>query len=103
MSSTRNETRIDQQTTTTTLQNARTTLGNVKKISYESVHARLENTDVVKLDTEELKNFNKNGITLVTPDENTFFTYNYNPDFGWDSGCQLVFLNYQNVFLVNYK
>tara|TARA_X000000950_G_C13905584_1_gene656677 strand:- start:2252 stop:4021 length:1770 start_codon:yes stop_codon:yes gene_type:complete len=69
----------------------------LKKISYESVDASLENTNVVKLDTEELKNFNKNGITLVTPDENTFFTYNFNPDFGWDSGCQLVFLNYQNV------
>ena len=48
-----------------------------------------------KLDTEELKNF-ENGITLVTPNENTF-SYNYNPDYGQSLGCQSVFLNYQNV------
>ena len=69
----------------------------LKKISYESIDITVEDTSEVKLDTEELKNFNKNGITLVTPNENTFFTYNYNPDYGWDCGCQLVFLNYQNV------
>ena len=50
----------------------------LKKISYESIDITIEDTSVVKLDTEELKNFNKNGITLVTPNENTFFTYNYN-------------------------
>ena len=69
----------------------------LKKISYESIDARIENTNEVKMDTEELKNFNKNGMTLVTPNENTFFTYNYDPNIGWDCGCQMVFLNYQNV------
>ena len=68
----------------------------LKKISYESIDARIENTNEVKMDTEELKNFNKNGMTLVAPNENTFFTYNYDPyNIGWDCGCQMVFLNYQ--------
>ena len=69
----------------------------LKKISYESVDPQVEDSNIVRLDNNELKNFNKNGITMVTPNESTFFTYNYSPDFGWDSGCQMVFLNYQNV------
>jgi hypothetical protein len=69
----------------------------LKKISFESLDLENENTSVVKLDNAELKNFNMNGITLVTPNENTIFTYNYNPNFGWDSGSQFVFLNFQKI------
>ena len=66
-----------------------------KKISYESLDIESNNSAVVKLDNSELKNFNMNGITLVTPNENTIFTYNYNANYGWDSGSQFVFLNFQ--------
>jgi hypothetical protein len=69
----------------------------LKKISYESIDPRIENTDKVKLDSDELKNVNKNGITMVTPNDNTYYTNNFNPNNGWDTGCQIVFLNYQKV------
>ena len=69
----------------------------LKKISFESLDLENENTSVVKLDNAELKNFNMNGITLVTPNENTIYTYNYNPNYGWDSGSQFVFLNFQKI------
>ena len=69
----------------------------LKKITYESLDLENENTSVVKLDNAELKNFNMNGITLVTPNENTIFTYNYNPSYAWDSGSQFVFLNFHKI------
>lgn len=69
----------------------------LKKISYESIDTTSTNSSVVKLDNSELKNFNMNGITLVTPNENTIYTYNYNPNYGWDSGCQFVFFNFQKM------
>ncbi len=69
----------------------------LKKISYESIDPTVENTDKVKLNNDELKNFNKNGITIVTPNDNTYYTYNYNTNYAWDAGCQMVFMNYQKV------
>jgi hypothetical protein len=69
----------------------------LKKISYESIDIKSTNNSVVKLDNNELKNYNMNGITLVTPNENSIFTYNYDPNYGWDSGCQLVFFNFQKM------
>jgi hypothetical protein len=69
----------------------------LKKITFESLDLENDNTSVVKLDNSELKNFNMNGITLVTPNENTIYTYNYNPSYAWDSGSQFVFLNFQKI------
>ena len=71
----------------------------LKKLSYESLDYENEgaNMSVVKMDPNELKNYNMNGITLVTPNENTIFNYNYNPNNSWDSGCQFVFLNFQKI------
>ena len=69
----------------------------LKKITYESLDDDSENTAVVKLDNQELKNFNMNGITLVTPNEHTIFTYNYDPKYGWNSGSQFVFMNFQVI------
>lgn len=69
----------------------------LKKITFESVDIENKNTSVVKLDNQELKNFNMNGITMVTPNESTIYTYNYDPNYGWDSGCQFIFINYQRL------
>jgi hypothetical protein len=40
-------------------------------------------------------------MTLVVPKEFSLFTSNYNPEYAWDAGCQLVFINYNNAD-VNY-
>jgi len=67
-----------------------------KKINYEELIPN-EDSDVLKIDGETLKNYNKNNMTLVTPNESTFFTYNYNPEYFFETGCQFVAINYQKI------
>jgi len=73
----------------------------LKKISYESLDPTVNNPTVLKLDSETLRNYNKNNLTIVTPKEdfsiNSIFTKNYEPNYFWSSGCQIVCLNYQLI------
>ena len=73
----------------------------LKKISYESLDPSATNPSVLKLDSETLRNYNKNNLTIVTPNESfsitSIFTKNYKPNYFWDSGCQIVCLNYQLI------
>ena len=73
----------------------------LKKISYESLDPTASNPSVLKLDSETLRNYNKNNITIVTPKEdfsiNGIFTKNYEPNYFWSSGCQIVCQNYQLI------
>ena len=51
--------------------------------------------DVIQVDANSLRNYNKNNIT-VTPDE--YFSIklkNYDPTSFWETGCQIVLMNYQ--------
>ena len=32
---------------------------------------------------------------MITPDDNTFFTRQFNPSYSWDTGSQFVFMHYQ--------
>ena len=82
----------------------------LKKISYEaliqtekqddgemlSTHID-ESSNVLKIDGNILKNYNKQNLTLVTPTESTIFTYNYDPTYFFETGCQFVAINYQLV------
>ena len=71
----------------------------LKKISYEALDPNTINTDVIKIDGETLKNYNKNNLTIVTSSESIsvtdIYTTNYNPNYFWDTGCQIVCMNYQ--------
>jgi len=71
----------------------------LKKISYESLDPNTFNPDVIKIDGQTLKNYNKNNLTIVTPIESAsitdLYTKNYNPTYLWDTGCQIVCMNYQ--------
>jgi hypothetical protein len=73
----------------------------LKKISYEALDPSATNPSVLKLDSETLRNYNKNNLTVVTPTEdfsiNSIFTKNYEPSYFWASGCQIVCLNYQLI------
>jgi len=69
----------------------------LKNIVHESIDNSNEGTNAVILDQNEIKNYNKNNITLVTPVENTYYSYNFDPSICWEAGCQFVFLNYQIV------
>lgn len=47
-------------------------------------------------DTDYLNEFNKNGLTIVVPnDEGDIFPNNYDPSIAWSMGCQFVCLNFQ--------
>ena len=71
----------------------------LKKISYESLDPNTFNSDVIKIDGQTLKNYNKNNLTIVTPIESVsitdLYTKNYNPTYFWETGCQIVCMNYQ--------
>lgn len=66
----------------------------INKISFKSLDPSVPDTDAIKYSSESLKDFNKNNMTLVVPNESSWFTSNYNPEYGWDAGCQMVFINY---------
>ena len=69
----------------------------LRKISYEALYPDIEDASIIRINSGELKEYNKNNVTIVTPNEHTFFTYNYKPSYFWESGCQIVCLNYQKI------
>jgi len=73
----------------------------LKKISYETLDPSVINSNEIKLDSETLRNYNKNNLTVVTPNEEFYltniFTKNYEPNYFWASGCQIVCVNYQLI------
>ena len=68
---------------------------NLKKIIYKSVDPNIKISEYVKEDNDTLKSFNKNNLSIVLPEENTFFTRQYNPNYSWKLGCQFVCMNDQ--------
>lgn len=68
----------------------------LKVINNKSVDPNVTINDYVKEDIDTLKNYNKNNLTIVTPDENSFFTRQFNPKYAWDAGCQFVNMFYQD-------
>ena len=69
----------------------------LNKISYKSLDPNVPEEESIKFQNDSLKDFNKNNMTMVVPDEKTFFTYNYDPQYGHNGGCQLVFMNYNKM------
>ena len=66
----------------------------INKIGFGSLDPYVSEKETIKYDSESLRDFNKNNLTMVMPSENSFFTKNYDPKYAWDSGCQMVFINY---------
>ena len=67
----------------------------ITKINYESLDPAVKFTKSIKFNSGELREYNKNNLTIVTPNEAKFFTHNYHPNYFFESGCQFVCLNYQ--------
>lgn len=82
---------------------------NMRKLSYKSLDKKLSTVDTIKLNPEDIKNYNKSGLTIVVPEENGFFTRNYDPAPYLKTGCQFICMNYQNVdenmskYVTNYR
>ena len=39
----------------------------------------------------------RENLALIVPDDNVLFTNNYNPNNFFDTGCQMIAMNYQKV------
>lgn len=67
------------------------------KISYKSLVDEVSASENIKLNTGDVRIQMRENLALVVPDENSFFTRNYNPQNFFDTGCQLIAMNYQRV------
>ena len=75
---------------------------NLNKIPYNSLGnleegSSEDTTEVLRLNFSDVKDENTKNLTIVTPPENSFFTFNYTPEYYFRSGCQFICMNYQNV------
>ena len=70
---------------------------NLTKISFTSLETETSARKAIKLNIDDVRNYNKSAMTLVVPSETAFFTSNYNPDNFFVSGCQFIAMNYQKV------
>lgn len=68
----------------------------LKKINNKSIDPS-NNDSIVKEDPVYITNFNKSGLSIVVPDEDTILTRQYSPVYGWNTGCQFVAINYQQI------
>lgn len=69
----------------------------LRKISYHALDPKISKTSSIKMNASDILDYNKNNMTIVTPNEQTFFTYNYHAQYFLDSGCQLIMINYQKL------
>ena len=65
----------------------------IRVISYKGLSS--SETDLIRLDKGEVKEFNSNNLSIVIPEENSIFTSNYDPRNAFDTGCQFICMNYQ--------
>lgn len=77
---------------------------NMKKLVYKSIDPNIGVTDYIKENISALKSHNTDNITMITPDENTFFTRQYLPTYSFDSGSQFISMYYQqpDTFMEKY-
>lgn len=67
------------------------------KISYKSLVDEVPASENIKLNASDVRIQMRENLALVVPEENSFFTRNYNPQNFFDTGCQLIAMNYQRV------
>ena len=67
----------------------------LRLISYKSIADDNSLSSDIILDKSEVKDFNTNNLTIVLPEENSIFTQNYDTSNAFNTGCQLVCMNYQ--------
>ena len=64
----------------------------IRLLSYKNFS---DDTSLIQLDEAEVKDFNKNNLSIVLPEEESILTNNYDPRKAFDTGCQFICMNYQ--------
>ena len=67
------------------------------KISFKTLVDEVSSSDNVKLNMDDVRTQMRDNLALIVPEENGFFTRNYNPQNFFDTGCQMIAMNYQKV------
>lgn len=69
----------------------------LRKINNKSIDPTVRISQYIKEDTETLMNYNKSGLSVIVPEEKSFFTRQYSPNNAFEFGCQFVCMYYQEV------
>ncbi len=67
------------------------------KISFKTLVDEVSSSDNVKLNMDDVRTQMRDNLILIVPEENGFFTRNYNSQNFFDTGCQMIAMNYQKV------
>lgn len=67
----------------------------MKKIVHYSIDPNTIETEYVKENTENITNHNSTNLSIIVPDETTFFTHNYNFNHARKIGSQFISMHYQ--------
>ena len=67
----------------------------MKKIVHYSIDPNTNETEYVKENIENITNHNSKNISIIVPDETTFFTHNYNFNHARKIGAQFISMYYQ--------
>lgn len=65
----------------------------IQALSYKSIDDE-ERSDVVKQNVDILSNYNKTHLTIIHPETDLIFTEQFDPQFGFDYGCQFICMNW---------
>jgi len=74
------------------------------KLSYKTLVDEVRDYNTIKLNMDDVRVQMRENLALIVPDDAVFFTNNYNPNNFFDTGCQMIAMNYQKVdkYMENY-
>ena len=67
------------------------------KLSYKTLVDEVRESGAIKLNMDDVRVQMRENLALIVPDDNVLFTNNYNPNNFFDTGCQMIAMNYQKV------
>tara|TARA_B100000787_G_scaffold170199_1_gene164774 strand:+ start:1869 stop:3437 length:1569 start_codon:yes stop_codon:yes gene_type:complete len=67
----------------------------MKKLVHKAVDPNIGVTAYIKENLASLKSHNTNNLTMITPEENTYFTRQYLPTYSFETGSQFIAMYYQ--------
>ena len=67
----------------------------INLINFAALDPKASGDNTIKLKNEQVIKYNKNALTIVTPNVYDFFTRNYDSQYQFNAGCQFICMNYQ--------
>ena len=67
----------------------------INLINFDALDPTSSGDNSIKLKPDTVIEYNKKGLTIVTPNLYNFFTINNDSKYAFESGCQFICMNYQ--------